>query len=362
MGVLLLLLLLQAEPQTPAAQPQQPPPPDPHHKYEPISGNDPNDLHKRQNAEFMQRIAIVHGRVASAAGGTLPSPAYVEAICAGSYQQGMFAKDEFDLAISSGSSPLTGGSAGGACSLRVSLSGYHTVVVPVAGGGTQVDVGLIILRPREGVTGFTYSATTLFAPPKARKAFEKGFALAGKRKWKEARKELETAVGEFPKFSAAWCELGDVLNRLGLVAEARDAYRRSSQTDSKFLRPALHLAMLEAGQRNWKESAILTDQVIAQNPHDYPEAFLYNAAALYNLGLRDQAEQAVLRAIELDTAHVFPKSYQLLAAIQAERGDRTRAIENLKLYLRYGPPAAEAENARRQIEEFEKLPATPARN
>lgn len=69
-----------------------------------------------------------------------------------------------------------------------------------------------------------------------------------------------------------------------------------------------------------------------------------------------------MRAIDLDTAHIFPKSYQLLAAILAERGDRRRAVENLKLYLRYGPPFAEAERARQQIEEFEKLPNTSTRN
>ena len=354
---LALLLLWQAQ------EPGKPPPPDPNHEYNPISGDDTSDLHRRQQVESLPRMMVVRGRVASAAGGALPAPAYVEAMCVGTWQQAVFAKDDFDIAIHSSPSPLTGRGPGGACQLRVSLSGFQTAVVPVgAAGGLNFDVGLVILRPREGVTGTTYSATTLFAPPKARKAFERGSALAAKGKWKEARKELEFATSSDPKFAAAWCELGDVLNRMSLTAEARVAYRNAYEADAKFLRPLLHQAMLEAGQRRWKESAILSDRLIAQNPFDFPEAFLYNAAALYNLGLREPAEQAVRRAIELDTAHVFPKSYQLLAAIQESSGQRKQAAENLRLYLRYLRGAAEAERIRRQLDELEKLPDVPARN
>lgn len=355
---LFLLLLFQEQAPPPAqSQEQKPPPPDPNHKYDPVNRNDPNDLHRRGAFEAMPRMTLIRGRVASAAGGSLSSPASIEALCAGSLQQSLFAKDEFRIAISSTGSMLTGGAGNVPCHLRISLAGHQTQIVAVGSpGGLEREIGVVILRPRAGVTGETYSATSLYAPEKARKAFEKGVEQSRRGKLKEARKELETATQQHPKYAEAWCELGDVLNRLMLNAEARAAYKRAAESDPQFLRPTLHMAMLAAGERQWKESAQLTDQVIARNPHDYPEAFLYNAAALYNLGLADQAEQAVRRAIDLDQARMFPKSYHLLATILDARGQRREAAANLRLFLQHAPNAPEADQVRRRLAELSSAP------
>jgi tetratricopeptide (TPR) repeat protein len=344
MSLALLLLLLQEA--APPEQQQAPPPPDPNHKYDPVTRNDPNDLHTRSPFETAQRTLLIRGRVASAGGGSLPSPASIETICAGSHNQSIFAKDDFRIAISSNAP----------CHLRVSLAGHQSMVVPVGGSGLERDLGVIILRPRSGVTGETYSATSIYAPEKARNAFDKGRDQARRGKWKEARKELDTATRLHPKYAEAWCELGDVLNRMKLNAEARAAYTKAAESDPQYLRPTVHLAMLAAGERQWKESIQLTDQVIARNPHDYPEAFLYNAAALFNLGLADQAEQAVRRAIELDQAHLFPKSYHLLATILDARGQKREAAANLRLFLQHAPNAPEADQVRRRLAELTTSP------
>lgn len=356
---LLLLAMLQDPAQTPvpAPQEQKPPPPDPNHKYDSVNRSDPNDIHARNSFEVMQRMTLIRGRVTSAAGGSLSTPALIEALCAGNRQQSIFAKDDFHIAITSSGSLLTGGSPNAPCFLRISLTGHQPAFVSVGSpGGMEKDLGVIILRPRSGVSGETYSATSLYAPEKARNAFEKGRELARRGKLKEARKELETATRLHPKYAEAWCELGDVLNRLMLNAEARTAYNKASESDPHFLRPTVHLAMLAAGERQWKESVQLTDQVIARNPHDYPEAFLYNAAALFNLGLSDPAEQAVRRAIDLDQAHMFPKCYHLLATILDARGQKREAAANLRLFLQHAPNAPEADQVRRRLTELTTSP------
>ncbi|MBN8729579.1 MAG: tetratricopeptide repeat protein [Acidobacteria bacterium] len=357
---LLLLAMLQDPAQTPASPPsqeQKPPPPDPNHTYDPVNRSDPNDLHTRNAFEVMQRMTLIRGRVTSAAGGALSAPALVEALCAGSRQQSVFAKDDFHIAITSSGSLLTGGSPNAPCFLRISLTGHQPAFVPLGSpGGMEKDLGVIILRPRAGVSGEAYSATSLYAPDKARKAFERGRDQVRRGKLKDARKDLETATRLHPKYAEAWCELGDVLNRLMLNAEARAAYNKANESDPQYLRPTVHLAMLAAGERQWKESAQLTDQVIARNPHDYPEAFLYNAAALFNLGLADPAEQAVRRAIDLDPAHLFPKSYHLLATILESRGQRREAAANLRLFLQHAPHAPEADQVRRRLTELTTSP------
>jgi tetratricopeptide (TPR) repeat protein len=338
---------------------------DPNETYTPNSKSDPNDLHRRGAVDAPSQTIVVRGRVAVSTGGPLPAPATVEGLCGGLPQQAVFTHGDFGLTLtpSGSANAISGGGSGGPCRIRVSLAGFRAVELPVnSGGSLRADVGLIILKPLEALAGPTAPVTSVLAPPKARKAFEKGVTLAAKKKWKQARKEFETATNLYPRFAAAWCELGAVLNRLELPDEARAAYRKAIAADGKFVRAVLHLAILEAGQRQWRESARLSDQVIAQHPSEFPEAFLYNAAALYNLGLDAPAEQAVLRAIDLDTGRSFPKSFQLLAAIQAGRGERRKAAENLRLFLRYTTDASEAERARAELDELEKLPLAPARN
>ena len=53
----------------------------------------------------------------------------------------------------------------------------------------------------------------------------------------QAEAEFRKAVQLYPRYAAAWMELGKMLEKKGLYAEARDAYSQSLAADPKFVYP-----------------------------------------------------------------------------------------------------------------------------
>ena len=97
------------------------------------------------------------------------------------------------------------------CDLQAKLTGYRSQTVPLAGRRAMdnPDIGIILLhRNGPAEEGKTISAVSLAAPKDAKKAYEKGLEAIKKKKFDEAQKNLEKAVEVYPKYSAAWYELG----------------------------------------------------------------------------------------------------------------------------------------------------------
>jgi Flp pilus assembly protein TadD len=304
--------------------------------------------------------AMVSGAVAIEGGGAFPDAAAVQAVCGGSYGDTVYTRDRFRVIAgqsrySEAPGAIRGAQVLSSCELRVTLSGFlpATVALPNLSPGAN-EVGTVVLRKREGVSGFTYSMTGLTASKEARKAYDKGRELSAKGKLGEAEAALREAVRLHPAYATAWFELGTVYHRQGRGEEARGAYEKSIAADSKYMKPTLQLAMMLAAERRWPEVAELTQHIIASNPFEFPQAFLYRGVAAYNLKDPATAERAVARAIELDPQHALPKAFHLMGTILAERGDLTGAAENLHAYLKYAPKAADAETVRRQLAEVDQ--------
>src|SRR5664280_1853206 len=96
------------------------------------------------------------------------------------------------------------------CDLRANLPVYRSQVVSLANHRSMdsPDIGTIFLHRLGNVEGRIISAISLAAPKDARKAFEKGLDLAKKKKLDDAVKNYQKAVDVYPKYAAAWFELG----------------------------------------------------------------------------------------------------------------------------------------------------------
>jgi len=345
----------------PPAQGTQPPPAEPGPNVPTTESNQNKvDTRERPNFSTSATSAPVTGMVVVEGGRPLPDEATVQAVCGGSPGQIVYTRNRFRVTIGqsrySESQPGTHSAGMGlaGCEIRVSLPGFLPATAAVHSTSPYgTDVGVVVLHPRTDVSGFTYSFTSLSAPKDAQKSFEKGLQQAGRNKLGAAQGELENAVRIHPSYASAWFELGVVYHKQSRIEDARKAYERAAQADDKFVKPVLQLAMLSAGERKWEETARLTSLVISKNPFEFAQAFLYNAVANYNLKNPQAAEKAVLRAIELDPQHRFPKAFHLLGTIQADRSDSRAAVENLRAYLQYAPKAPEADAVRRRIAELE---------
>jgi tetratricopeptide (TPR) repeat protein len=102
-----------------------------------------------------------------------------------------------------------------------------------------------------------------------------------------------------------------------------------------------------------------TSRLIKLDPVDFPDAYFYNSAANYYLKNYDEAEKSVREAQKLDTRNRMPKSNQLLGVILAEKQDFAGAAEQIKKYLTFLQPGKEADTARKQLMELEKMTAAP---
>lgn len=241
------------------------------------------------------------------------------------------------------------------CDIVAKLAGYRSEAVSLAGRRSldNPDVGTIVLRRIANVEGLATSMTTLTAPKDARKAYDKGRELIKKNKLADAQKELDKAVGLHPKFAAAWFELGRVHLASNRNDEARSALDKAIESDPKYVNPYLPLAQMAASTQKWQEAADFSGRLIRLNPVDFPQAFLINGIANYNLKNHDEAEKSAREAVKLDTQHRMPKAHHLLGALLADKGELEPAAGQLRDYLKFSPQASDADQIRKFLGEIE---------
>ncbi|HXB73507.1 MAG TPA: tetratricopeptide repeat protein [Candidatus Acidoferrales bacterium] len=244
------------------------------------------------------------------------------------------------------------------CELQAKLAGYRSQVINLGNRRSMDDpnVGTILLHRVGTAEGNTVSAVSLAAPKDARKAYDRGMEALKKQKAEEARKDFAKAVELYPKYAAAWSELGK-LQAPDDPEAARKSFGAAVEADPKFTGPYMHLAVLALHEKNWLEVAELTDRVVKLDPFDYPNAFFYNAVANYNLKRMEAAEQSAVQAEKLDTRHLMPQVNQLLGMLAAIRKDYTAAAAAFRNYLKIAPDGPEAATVRSQLVEAEKIVA-----
>ncbi len=246
------------------------------------------------------------------------------------------------------------------CEIRASLAGYRSDVVSLAGRRSldNPEVGTIILHRLGNVEGTTISATSLNAPKDAKKAYEKGLSAMKKQKWEDAQTQLQKAVEIYPKYAAAWNELGDAFQRQNNAAEARKAYAQALSADPKYLKPYRQIAVLAMNDKNWQEVADTTSRLIRLDPVDYPDALLYNAIANVNLHKMDDAERSAREAVKVDTDHQYPRAEYVLGFILANKQDYAGALPLMKSYVQRSPDAPDVASVQQQIAQIEKVSGT----
>jgi tetratricopeptide (TPR) repeat protein len=334
----------------------------------------------------LQRSFFLLGKVTVDDGTALTEPVAVQSNCRGRIRTEGYtdSKGHFSLEINSlkekqmagvdqaiDSSPatfntqMTGGNSSGdllrewrECELQAVLPGFTSQVVELASRLTDfstTDVGTISLHRLAQVEGFTISATSANAPPKAKKEFDKARELEKKEKWDEALERFHKAVELYPKYATAWLEMGRVQVKMGDLTAARQSFQQALAADPKFVSPYEELIQLAMKDKQWPQVVNLTGELLKLNPVSFPQYWYCNSAANLYLERLDAAEKSAVRGLEVDSQHRFPRLEYLLGVILAQKHDYPGAVEHIRNYLRLAPHAADADVAERQVQEFEKL-------
>lgn len=246
------------------------------------------------------------------------------------------------------------------CDLQASLPGFRSDVLHMTSRRSMdnPDIGTIILHRLSNVEGLTISATSALAPKDAKKAYEKAREQAHKGKWADAEKSLEKAVAQYPKYAAAWFQLGLIQQNQKDFDGARKSYAQALEADPKFVSPYLQLALIAAGDKKWQEVADNTNRLVQLNPVDFPQAWLFNSLANYYMNKFDAAEKSAREGISHDSVHKYPKMNQVLGVVLAQRQDYSGAAEQLRDYLKFaGEKASDVDQVKKQLEQLEKFTA-----
>ncbi len=243
----------------------------------------------------------------------------------------------------------------GGCDLQASLAGFRSDRVSMTGQRSMEspEMGTIVLHRIANVPGTTVSVTSALAPEKAKKAFQKGMLQEEKEKWPAAEREFGKAVVLYPKFAAAWFHYGVAQQRQDNIVGARESYAKALAADAKYVSPYQQLAILATREQKWDQVAADTDHLLRMNPVDFPDAWLYNSLANFELRNMDAAEHSARQGLAMDGAHRYSKLHQVLGVILAEKHQYPEAAEHMRIYLRMAPDSADAELVRKQLARVE---------
>src|SRR5215469_6281005 len=213
-----------------------------------------------------------------------------------------------------------------------------------------------LLPPLRLSTSAAVSARQLQVPANARKEYQQACVALKDAKTADAEKHLRRAAQLYPKYSAAWVTLGQILAALQRTDEARTACSQGSAIDSGYVPAYLCLADIATRAHDWSEVLKQSNRALELNPSGNAVAYEYNAAANLNLHNLADAEKSGLRAVDIDKNHNEPRVYFVLAQIYEAKHEPTNEAAQLREYLKYATNPNDVAMVKQYLSELEKQP------
>jgi hypothetical protein len=145
----------------------------------------------------------------------------------------------------------------------------------------------------------TVSVVSLLAPKKAQQEFDKGKELGGKKKFDEALTHFQKAVDLYPKYAAAYNEMGQVEQAANHVPAAEEWYRKAIEADPKWPQPYLNLAQSQMTRRDIPGMMQTCEKALALDPSlaipNYFTAFGYFTMGRLDRQPRSRPDSSVVR-------------------------------------------------------------------
>lgn len=246
-----------------------------------------------------------------------------------------------------------------ACRIQATHPGYISTSEDVSGinatsHDTQFVVKTLILS-KKIPDPYAIVVTSDDIPFKAKSSFNAAMKALDTPNFGEAAAQFAAAVKASPKFAAAWHALGVVDERLEKTSEARDAFEHSIKANPKFIPPYVTLARLCLRTKDWECAAMTTATGIkSDNKHLYPELYLHQAVAQYEMKDLAGAESSVKQAIELDPGHHQAREEYVLGRILEAKGDMAGAKEHMTQYLKLDPTPSDVDTVRGHLQNLGK--------
>jgi predicted Zn-dependent protease len=247
------------------------------------------------------------------------------------------------------------------CVIRATHTGYTSSVVGVSGIDTlhtTLDLPPITIRASVSDPD-TISFSDNNIPGRAKSEYTAAMKAVDARDLPGAASHLEAVVAAAPKFAKAWHALGVIDENLQKPIEARGAYEHAVEADPKLLPAYVMLARICIKTKDWNCAEKTSDTLIKVDAkHSYPEIYLHQAVARYELKDLSGAQESVQESLRLDARNKRPRAEYVLGRILEAKGDLAGAKEHMTKYLTLDPTPPDIDLVRRHIDNLGKPQAT----
>jgi tetratricopeptide (TPR) repeat protein len=190
-------------------------------------------------------------------------------------------------------------------------------------------------------------AADLNIPEKAAMEFDKATKLMAKQDWKKAIERLNRALAIYPKYAAAYNNLGVIYARLGDRPREREALQKAVSLNDHFAPAFVNLAKMAIADRDMPQAETLLDKATAFDPASSPTLIL-----LANVELLDHHYNQAIATCQ--KAHSLAQDSHALAhyiaarALQHENRPSDAAAE-FQIFLQEEPTGERAEAVRKEL-------------
>jgi Tfp pilus assembly protein PilF len=243
------------------------------------------------------------------------------------------------------------------CVIRATHAGYSSSTVEVSGVDTtrtSVDLPPITIHVSAG-DPYTLNFSDTGISGRAKADWKAAIKALDSNNLPEVASHLEAVVAASPKAAQAWHGLGVVDERINKPVEARAAYEHAIASDPKLLVPYVTLARLCIKTKDWNCTAKTAEALIKADPkNSYPQIFLHQAVARYELKDLAGAQASVEEAMRLDPKNRMPRAEYILGRILEAKGDIAGAKEHMAKYLALDPAPPDVDLVRGHLENIGK--------
>jgi Flp pilus assembly protein TadD len=237
------------------------------------------------------------------------------------------------------------------CRIRASLAGYVSTEIDISAFNSYTNPNLppLVLTAR-GADPNVISVPESEIPGKAQSAWKAAMKAMDAGNLPETARQMEVAVKAVPKFPFGWNALGIVYEKREMQSEAKDAFQHAVEQDPKMLPAYLNLARLSIKTKDWDSASKASDALLRVDKRMFPEIYLHQAVARYELKDLAGAEASAQEAVRIDQFHRMPRAEYVLGRILNAKGDTAGAREHIAKYLELAPNAPDGAQVRAQLE------------
>jgi Tfp pilus assembly protein PilF len=241
------------------------------------------------------------------------------------------------------------------CKLRATMNGYVSTEIDISGFNSYTNPNLapLVLTAR-GADPNSISVLDSEVPSKAQASWKLAMKALDKSDLAEASRQIEVSVKAAPKFAQGWNSLGILEEKQNKQAEAKEAYQHAIGADPKLLPAYLNLARLSIKTKDWDSAAKASDTLVKADKRIFPEIYLHQAVARFELKDLMGAEASVEEAIRMDQIHKMPRAEYVLGRILEAKGDSAGASEHMAKYLQLDAAAPDAAAIREHMQNIGK--------